>query len=61
VREAVEVNLAVTGRSFRDIMAPVHEDFRNSGMTGEQLDSLIDEAVKDARAGRKTSRTQQCI
>jgi hypothetical protein len=59
VREAVEVKLAVAGRSFRDIMAPVHEDFRKSGMTGEQLDSLIDEAVTDARAERKASRKQQ--
>jgi len=59
IREAVEVKLAVAGRSFRDIMAPVHEDFRKSGMSSEQLDSLIDEAVGDARAERKTSRKEQ--
>jgi hypothetical protein len=34
-------------------MAPVHEDFRKSGMTDEQLDELIDEAVAEARAERK--------
>jgi hypothetical protein len=59
VREAVEVKLAVAGRSFREIMAPVHEDFRRSGMTGEQLDSLIDEAVQDARSERRAPRNQQ--
>lgn len=59
VREAVEVKLAVAGRSFRDIMAPVHEDFRKTDMTDEQLDGLIDEVVREARAERKTSREQQ--
>jgi hypothetical protein len=59
VREAVEVKLAVAGLSFRDIMAPVHEDFHTSGMTSEQVDSLIEETVQDSRSERKTSRTQQ--
>jgi hypothetical protein len=59
VREAVEVKLAVSGRSFRDIMAPVHQDFRKSGMSEDELDTLVDEAMADARAARKTSRKQQ--
>ena len=58
VREAVEVKLAVAGRSFRDIMAPVHEDFRKSGLTGEQLDSLIDRSLADLRVERKNSPKQ---
>jgi hypothetical protein len=59
VREAVEAKLAITGRSFRDIMAPVHEDFRKSGMTEEELSILIDEETAAVRAERKASRTQQ--
>jgi hypothetical protein len=59
VREAVEAKLAITGRSFRDIMAPVHEDFRKSGMTEEELEILIDQETAAVRAERKASRTQQ--
>lgn len=59
VREAVETKLAVTGRSFRDIMAPVHEEFRNSGMSQEELAALVDEAVAETRAERKASQRPQ--
>jgi hypothetical protein len=52
VREALDVKLAVAGRSFRDIMAPVHDDFRKSGMTEQELDDLTQEALSDARAAR---------
>jgi hypothetical protein len=58
VRETMEVRLAIAGRSFRDIMKPVHEDFRRSGMTDAELDTLIDDAVIEARAERKASRQQ---
>ena len=58
VREAVEVRLAIAGHSFRDIMAPVHEDFEKSGMTDDELGRLVDEAVADARAARGASRQQ---
>jgi hypothetical protein len=58
VREAVEVKLAVCGRSFREIMAPVHDDFRRSGMTEAELEALVDKAVADARAARKVFRKQ---
>jgi hypothetical protein len=59
VREAVEVKLAVSGRSFREIMAPVHEEFRQSGMTEPELETLLDDALADSRAERKASRQQQ--
>jgi hypothetical protein len=59
VREAVEVKLAVSGRTFREIMAPVHEEFRKSGMTEDELNTLVDDAVANARAERKTTRKQQ--
>ncbi|MFO0966240.1 MAG: hypothetical protein U0793_11740 [Gemmataceae bacterium] len=56
VREAVEVKLAAAGRSFRDIMAPVHEDFLKSGMTDDELDILTKESLRQARAARKTGK-----
>lgn len=59
VREAVEVKLAVAGQSFREIMAPVHEDFRKSGMSEQELESLVDEAVAEVRADRKASQRPQ--
>jgi len=58
VREAVEVKLAIAGHSFRDIMAPVHNDFRKSGMSEDELNALISEAVTEARVTRKTTRNQ---
>jgi plasmid stability protein len=58
VREALEVKLAISGRSFREIMSPVHEEFRKSGMSEQELNSLVDEAVAEARAERKASRKQ---
>jgi hypothetical protein len=57
VREAVEVKLAVSGRSFREIMAPVHEQFRKSGMTDDELNILVNDAVADARAERRLGGT----
>lgn len=58
VREAVEVKLAISGQSFRDIMAPVHAEFEQSGMAEEELNTLVDEAVAEARAERKAARKQ---
>jgi hypothetical protein len=58
VREAVEVKLAISGRSFRDIMAPVHEDFERSGMTEDDLNALVDDAVAETRAERQAARKQ---
>jgi len=58
VREAVEAKLAVAGRSFRDIMEPVHKEVAASGMSEDDVDTLVDEAVADARATRNASRKQ---
>jgi hypothetical protein len=57
VREAVEAKLAIPGSPLRETLAPIHEDFRKSGMSEQQLDDLIDEAVSEARAARKSKRT----
>jgi hypothetical protein len=55
VREAVEAKLAVGGASLRDIMAPVHEDYRKSGLSEDDLDRLIQEALADARAAKRSN------
>ena len=38
---------AATPATFLDIFAPVREDFKNSGMTLEELDLLVDEAREE--------------
>lgn len=52
VVEAVEARLALAQLSLRDILAPVHDDFRKSGMTGSELDSFLKEALEKDRAER---------
>ena len=42
-----------SGRTFAEILAPVHEDFRKSGMTEDELDTLLEEALKESRAARR--------
>ena len=59
VREAVETKLAISGRSFREIMAPVHEEFDKSGMTEAELESFIDGEVAAAQPERRAYRGQQ--
>jgi hypothetical protein len=35
--------------SFAEIVAPIHEDFKKSGMSVEEVEDLITEAVKSSR------------
>jgi predicted transcriptional regulator len=50
--EAVEARLALAQLSLRDILAPVHEDFRKSGMSEAELDSFLqDSMAKDRTEG----------
>ena len=42
VRELIEADLLAT-RPFSEILAPVREDFRQSGMTEDELDALVEE------------------
>lgn len=58
VREAVEVKLAVAGRSFREILEPIHRQVEESGISEDELNALADEAVAEARAAKKASRKQ---
>jgi hypothetical protein len=38
--------------TWAEIVAPIHEDFKKSGMTVEEVDDLIAEAVKSCRERR---------
>lgn len=53
VAEAVEARLSLAELNLRDILAPVHEDFRKGGMTEADLDTLLQETIAEARALRK--------
>ena len=40
-------------RPLAEIAAPLHEAFRQSGMTQEQLDDFTDELVREVRAEKQ--------
>ena len=39
--------------SLADVVGPLHENFRQSGMTEEEVDTLLEEEVKAVRAERR--------
>jgi hypothetical protein len=51
VIEAVEWRLALAEMSLRDIFAPVHENFRKSGITTDELDAILRKAIAAVRSG----------
>lgn len=53
VREAVEETLRTPLPTFTEILAPVHEDFRRSGLTGEELDTLLEGTLAEVRKERR--------
>ncbi len=42
--------------SLANAVGPLHENFRQSGMTEEEVDTLIEEEVKAVRAERRARR-----
>jgi len=58
VREAVEVQLAVSTSSFQDILAPLHEEVASSGISEEDLAMLVDQEVAAVRSARSTTGMQ---
>jgi hypothetical protein len=52
VREAVEEKLRAPLPTFAEILAPVHEDFRQSGMTDAELDALLEGTLAEVRTER---------
>ena len=55
VREAVDVKLAISQLSFREILAPIHREVEESGLSEDELNSLAEEAVRKARTARRTN------
>ena len=53
IQEDLEAASPAKGRTFAAILAPVHEDFRKSGMTDGELDTLLEEALRESRAERR--------
>ena len=49
IREDLEATPAPRGRTFAEILGPVHQDFRESGMTEGELDMLLEEAIRESR------------
>ncbi|HUY33872.1 MAG TPA: hypothetical protein VMV69_14080 [Pirellulales bacterium] len=52
VREAVEEKFRAPLPTFAEILAPVHEDFRRSGMNEAVLDALMNETLAEVRKQR---------
>jgi hypothetical protein len=52
IREDLDVASPAKGRTFAEILASVHEDFRKSGITEGELDTLLGEALDESRAER---------
>jgi hypothetical protein len=52
IKEELEAVTSARGRTFAEISAPVHEDFRKSGMTEGELDTLLEEALSESRAAK---------
>ena len=53
VREAVEEKLQKPLPTFAEILAPVHEDFRCSGMADAELDALLESTLALSRKERR--------
>jgi hypothetical protein len=56
VREAVEEKLQQALPSFEAILAPVHDDFRRSGMTEAELDTLLQDTLTEVRQEQRSRR-----
>jgi hypothetical protein len=55
VLEAVQARLALAQIQFGVILDPVHADFRRSGMTEDELDTLLEDSLKASRQARQAN------
>jgi len=56
--EAVETKLARRKQTFAEILKPVHDAIEASGMSDEDVDSLVDKELKVVRTERRSARPQ---
>ena len=59
VCEAVEARFARQRQTFMEILKPIQDEVEASTTSEQELEGLVDEAVAEARAQRKASRTRQ--
>ncbi len=57
IREDLDTPTPQDEGTFAEILAPIHEDFRKSGMTEADLDALLEEAIGEPRAERRKGKT----
>jgi len=53
IREAVEEKLEERKATISEILAPIHQEFRESGMSAAELDSLLEREISAARQERR--------
>jgi hypothetical protein len=61
IEESLGVNgepASQAGTSFAEILAPLHQEVAESGMTEKELDELVHESIEEVRA-EKRQKTQQ--
>jgi hypothetical protein len=58
VREAVEARFAQRRQTLADILKPIHDQVEASGVSDQELDELVDQAVADVRA--QPGRSNDC-
>jgi hypothetical protein len=56
VREAVEKSLQKE-ITFAEIVAPIRRGFEESGMTDEEVDALLEDAIQEAREEKRKARS----
>lgn len=52
VREMIEVEV-LSARSFDEVLAPIRQGFKDSGLSEDELDSLFEEAREDIHRDRQ--------
>jgi hypothetical protein len=56
VVEAVQARLALAKLQLKDILAPVHADFKRSGMSEADLDAILQTLLEEVRSERRMPR-----
>ena len=52
VRELIEVEV-LAAQSFDEILAPIRQGFKESGMTGEQAEAFLEDQLRQHRAEQR--------
>ena len=55
VREAVQTKLARRKQTFAEVLKPIHDAVDESGMSEEEVQTLLDKELKAVRKDRRSS------